>query len=276
MGGGTGSDVGIHPLATRRIVRIENWLEWKRHWLVAGSADELVGLLHVGFSKHPRTFEENVERICFYLDVADGWSGWQGMRQAMALSGAENPPSDEVDRVEVSEKAFRVLAKEGFGDGPGFPRHLLVSNIQLFSKILWFFGRSYNLPSSHAKEHFERSVNEFLVRFIKEIWGTGDEHPYFSMGHITQDAALRKRCFSARPDLVRIIAYLGKLRLLYSESILVDEASLEALAEIVRMFLKKKQKHTLVEAVALGSQAAEVFLLLKARNKGSELGVSLI
>ncbi len=65
----------VHPLLQKEIRRIESWEEWKQSWEKAATQEEMVGLLHAGF--HVGTMYEGFgiqsERVCFYLDVANGY-----------------------------------------------------------------------------------------------------------------------------------------------------------------------------------------------------------
>src|ERR1051326_4348006 len=87
----------MHPLEGRKLASISSWKEWKQLWEQATHKETLLGLLHVGLHIPSWVRDEIIDRLLFYLDIADGHNDGQPF---------------EV----VSQKAFVMLCKEVFSD----------------------------------------------------------------------------------------------------------------------------------------------------------------
>ena len=70
----------IYNLFNREIRPIRNWCEWLEHWLLAATVEEMLGLLHAGFSvpfersQYGEKEYDRVDRAVFYFTIADGWA----------------------------------------------------------------------------------------------------------------------------------------------------------------------------------------------------------
>ena len=60
----------VHPLLSREIRPLYNWHEWLARWDAALTAEELLGLLHVGFNV-PLDRSEHGEKGYDAVDLAD-------------------------------------------------------------------------------------------------------------------------------------------------------------------------------------------------------------
>jgi hypothetical protein len=291
-----------HPLLDLRPEAINDWAHWKSMWdeLSFKSFEQRLGLLHVGFdvpaisggsfaSPEKRTNAE-VERLCFYLRLADGH--YRGNFVFMTASEAEHchrqhgdmpSPTQVVARLraEISRKAFIVVVDKFFrntrrpsGTPSWFP--LAVEN-RVFEMLLWFFrldryGHISNLTSHSSGQiapvHYQRT-REFVTELIRLGWGMGD-----SFDDLSVEAKLRLTVI--RPRLIELMDGLGDLdSLLGRFRHLLDEecwSTLEALALRPRQIriapkgyenYETRKPTTLQEAFANGSEAARVLILLK-------------
>jgi len=180
-------------LADKAITFIPNWEAWLEAWRTTDCAEALLGLLYVGF-EIPQPYNA-CERICFYLDLADG----NGLQEA---SFADNPRDEQqkhntsfdVDRQKMTigairkalaQKALSVLCKHYFGlkrtereYNPNPAWIELVLNEAVFEKTLWFFqvisdewgpgNRIKNGTTSDKRQ--SEVIKDFLCSFCELFW----------------------------------------------------------------------------------------------------------
>lgn len=198
-----------HPLLAREIRPIRNWAELLERWESAKSIEEMLGLLHAGFTvslgrrHHDEKTYDSIDRLIFYFNIADGWADafnilrkpedrdryyrWsdnEGLITEKSLS--------DLRRI-IAQKAFDVLClnvfkevslKGGGRNGDDFNDlwKVLFTSERFFPIIQNFFrseesssvfsqGSIRNLTCRKESSHNEKLAHEFLVNLARFIWG---------------------------------------------------------------------------------------------------------
>ena len=242
-----------HPLYQKNITRFaETWPEWKENFAEAKTGSELIGLLHRGFDAYTEKWEERLERICFYLEVAYGYNDDFLFRRPLGI----NYPDEERRLAEVTQiiarKAWAILCQKFFkeSDNPECWRTLIDEPI-IFDRIIWFFSETANIPRHNSENHHDIIALKFLAELStltwEGRWGTRTES--------------KPRFAAKRPLFIKILDAIKRLDILrkyWRELSLDDLVSLEELA------LENGYYATLAQAATLGSQAAQTAIVLKA------------
>ncbi len=278
-----------HPLAERKIDYISCWTKWKERWEKESDAEILHSLLHFGFSI-PVDWNEAVERLCLYLEIAD--KGDESLRTFQNSGDRDFYYCNYTFGVEVknkagfreilSQKAFQMLCHNFFKNTekteyrwklPSWARMVMIP--QVLTKLFWFFrlnylGNTLNLQRTEGENH-KQIARDFAHDLYLFVWECGDSAYH---GEIAEEvrAAFRQ----ARPDVIILLVGLGELDLLlkgdrYEE---IDEAclnKLESLAFGYELWLPDENKfhgvyrkpRTIEEACLGKSQAARVLLVLQ-------------
>jgi hypothetical protein len=119
---GTADAIRSNPLLMHHLDSIKNWNQWMKHWRKTETVEEMVGLLHAGFDipdsygnsplEKSHETESKIDRILFYLSLADGWTS------PIKTEGEELNSEKPLMRQEVAEKAFEMLCCNFFGEQP--------------------------------------------------------------------------------------------------------------------------------------------------------------
>jgi len=200
----------VHPLLTREIRPIYNWCEWLACWESGQGYQWFESLLHVGFQvslesgKYGEKEYDRIDRIIFYLKVADGWASyssssfWHSTDPRDSVSLGWDSEGHRVTKTMaelrqlLARKAFDVLClnffkmeKLGRGrDGEFFNEgwENVVSSERLFPVIMNFFRveeefsrfRMCNLVLNSLNEerrsHNEKQAVAFLLNLAEFIW----------------------------------------------------------------------------------------------------------
>src|SRR5258708_6415802 len=197
----------VHDLFSREIKPIYNSKEWLDRWNAAATLEEMIGLLHCGFTVPPRNAYNEPEYdqsdcILFYLKIADGWADDDLLRtpeeiqthsQAQYdLGYDQNGNRRKIDANEVRQivavKAFELVSHNFFRkrekDEPGRPGAL---SGRLFPAIQSFFrleqGRySFqgevvrNAPRLDSTVPSQRFAIDFLISLARYVWGWEPEN----------------------------------------------------------------------------------------------------
>jgi len=283
------SPKAVHPLMAKEIRWISDWSKWKKYWEKESQAEILHSLLHFGFDVDARNTEEAIERICLYLDIADGCfcldTFYVNFREDH--SGPRWVDHSKGVRRALSEKAFQTLCqkffkdsrREGYSDVPSWVPYAAVSEI--FSKLLRFFrvDKRGNISNLRGEGHNVEIARTFAAEFCFLAWKCDDYPPYYQA--LSDEVAETFR--QAKPQMLEIMWGLGKLDfLLKSERYrTLDEKCEQKLEELAlsldgnfpdggRFFRKPK---TVDEACYANSQAARVLILLRImRDQESHFG----
>lgn len=227
-----------HDLFSREIRPVHNWHEWLARWQAAVTLEEMLGLLHAGFSAELRVFRDDVreydstDRVLFYLTIADGWADsnllevpsdtgnkcqfgrdrhgnvvWKSvieMRQMVALKAFDM----------LCLNFFRVELKGGGRDGEGFAYvwEQQIASERLFPAIADFFRaeesrfggmRIRNLNPSYLRgepSHNEKLAHQFLLNLARFLWGWKESDTRFVESAKKPEAEKKNAAMRARLD----------------------------------------------------------------------------
>ena len=279
-----------HLLLTFEPKPIKNWGEWVSCWAKAWdettSPELLAGLLHVGFGVRA-SGPGAADRICLYLDLADGYgsdSNFRSPERRLYLTWAEETPLAEL-RQQLARKAFSLLVSHLFRDQreqstkfyrpPTWMGSLMLPGV--LDRVLRFFsprelGGIENLSHSTPR-HQREIVRQFLLDLCQTAWEYGR---YDSGKRSYWSSAWTEPLIQARPRLISLLDELHRLRLLLDENYKLDEACLRQLEKLAlgrEYYLPSltsqgdthRRPRDLAEALYAGSVAAEVLLILRTR-----------
>ncbi|MEK9173632.1 MAG: hypothetical protein AAB594_03630 [Patescibacteria group bacterium] len=258
-----------HVLQEKSFRVSKNWQEWKGAWDSAERFDELMGLLHSGFSPeidNGISIEESCDRLCFYLSVADGFKRYRHM---LSLN-----PSERL----LAEKAWKMLcgnffATAGLSDYVRGRRESVMFSQRVLTKLLWFFDPRRENLSIGDDGHKEKLAAGFMRFFVGKVWHWGNcydkKHPSFS--NLSQES------YAIRPQLVRLMDYDGHLDFLREKGV-IEKLDADTLILFEKMALEgigaswsdKFPVNSLSEAVGNGSELAEIVMILKEKVAFSE------
>jgi hypothetical protein len=295
---------GVHPLLEKQIRPIHNWHEWLKRWEEARYFQELESLLHCGFNV---SFElgtngekkyDNIDRVLFYLSVADGWSRYDSFEKAeergsrylfiWSMEGVYLHKTPAELRRQLARKAFDILCLnffklkieiEGHEEYKKFWNQLvsaeqLLPAIQKFFRVEKTIFNDYvvcNLFGQSEASHNQKLAVNFLVKLIDFIWKW--KMPYLNDWEKDQEPfflAIEARLNKVKPWTIEVLSLLRMLDNLRDHLLDFDEPCLAKLKEIARLAKLEKFHHhpveedrlvaTLEEACYVGSKSA---LLLK-------------
>ena len=192
----------------------------------------------------------------------------------MKRHGALKAP---LSRHELSQKAYGVLCREFFRNGPGGssiePSWLdLACDPIVLEQILWFFRHSQEHPQlfRNVKDDFERPLEDKLAwRFIRDLTQAAWEFPRdFSPGRpADEDDEVIERLKQQRPTFLEIMLQFHghPLNFLTDIDYALDQASTEALERLALIGRYTsisndlgRPPQSLDEAFYAGSEAAYV------------------
>lgn len=262
-------------LVSREVRPICNWHEFLLRWEAAVTIEEMLGLLHSGFSvscfgraKHEESDYNQADRPIFFLRVADGWleaealrsptDSLVGYRYGIDKNGNSIHKSLSELRQILAMKAFDLLCLNFFcpqekgadGREGRFDRYwsLNIVREEFFPFLLDFFRveshRSLtklvvvkNLSPGGDRSHNEKQAVSFLVDLAGFLWRwqeTCDDYQRESRKKEIEDynLAMRARIDSAKPWMIEVLSFLGRLDVLKPFVFNLDEACLAKLKEI--------------------------------------------
>lgn len=243
----------IHTLLTREIRPIRDWYEWLAHWQWAEDSQWMESLLHCGFNillENGRSFGDKeydeIDRLTFYLTIADGWVDNYLLRLSTDGDKKYNVGWDSNGNIirktprelrqQLAQKAFDLLCLnffrkvellEGGRRGDEFNKdwERMITSERLFPLIQNFFRvekerfsdigiRNLSLEDDRRSHNEQQAVN-FLLNLAKFIWGW--EEPEIPSYHPSKEeidkrlAETRVRVDAAKPWMVEVLAFLGRL-----------------------------------------------------------------
>ncbi|MBI2050236.1 MAG: hypothetical protein HYT31_00340 [Parcubacteria group bacterium] len=259
---------GHHPLLSVTS-SMTLWREWKQEFGAATEAGRKRDLILGGYTMQVAGAEEEVERDCLYMEVADGHNdtgsfnragerglGWHSDSRPFFLGERRSWP--EI-RQRIARDAFEVFARERLRSHethPTIPSWAWVEHIfvpEVFRKVLWFFRREgggiRNYPHRHPERGFyPRIVRAFLMDLCEVGWkfeqyrGHGLAPHLPGMRHILErDSRMQMLLFARRDRFIEILDSLDEIILLLGQSWEFDTAC----------FLK-------LEQLALGTELSDI------------------
>lgn len=264
----------VHDLLSREIRPLRNWKEWLDRWQSAVSLQEMLGLLHGGFdvTTEKSSWEEpaynQLDRISFYLRLADGWIDSSRLRKPEdrglrydfrdknAGSSSEKEPFEL--RMMVARKAFDMLCLHFFRQElpprPGDREYesywsSLTANGNLLPLLMKFF----RVEPSEIKEcsienlciglrdgsHNQKHAMTFLKNLATFLWHW--EKPDLSFLFLRdeekktrerQASELEGRIEEAKPWMIEVLVSLDEIDILSPIALSLDKKSLGKLREI--------------------------------------------
>ncbi len=312
-------ELAVRSLFNRKIRPIRNWHEWLTHWQVAETLEEILGLLHVGFNVPLEAFNwrekkyDEINRLISYFTIADGWSDYflfenseDGDKTYWVYSKKRGILMEQKLcklRQELAAKAFSMLCLNFFNldlylkDSqrkfkPEWRE--VVASERLFPVIQNFFQVQEekffpkkmiirNLTVNGKKSHHERMAIKFLINLANFAWKWEEETwlcPYGKEEELEKEREVFcSRLDSAKPWLIEVLSFLGRLDVLEKWILELDESCLKKLEEIALRNKFSKYCHsvkedrpvaTLDEARFLNSSAAWLLAKHKLMKKEQE------
>ncbi len=205
-----------HPLLSRNIRPLRNWHEWLARWEAAVSMEEMLGLLHTGFSDLLSRHEygepkyDGTDRLLCYFYIADGWEDHELLELPTdrgiyySWRDADGRPPSKL-RQQIARKAFDMLCPNFFKNPGGTTafgpygncdrEHVhywesIVASERLLPVIQNFFRaekerygdsiRIRNLTKPWvrvSRSHNEELAIGFLLNLARFLWGHKVEVP---------------------------------------------------------------------------------------------------
>lgn len=226
----------VHPLASVKET-IGTWSRWKERWSVTKNVEEMLGLLHCGFTVTV-SGREGIERICFYLDIADGHTSLLNFRFPSSQQRFFGEDMSKI-RQSIARKAFEIVTNAVFKNrskGGDHPSWLwLVDYPELVDKVLWFFRTEEDRPciknaGSYDVENtvYSEIVHVFLSKFVTQRWCFANFIEYAS----NHDRVIQRQLRERRPRFIEILWGIGELEKLFSRNYELDKACLAKLEEL--------------------------------------------
>lgn len=265
--------IATHPLMDKELGYIADWSEWKKLWLEETRVDFLHSLLHFGFEVRTESYEEVIERLCLYLDIADGafYSYTFGKCYYYSEYYRNGCCSrfgillqDQLDlKYIISQKAFQMLCRHFFKNTAEDQYHVpswmqLATNPQVFSKLSNFFrlneeGWIFNLWE--AEGHNAEIATKFALELSSFPWTYDDLNSWRKYFWDNEEFFE-----NIKPQMIEILYGLKRLDILLEKKRCkqVDENCEKKLSD-----LASRSSKNIGEACYLGSQAARVLILLQ-------------
>ena len=275
------------------------WFEWKSAWLNPPSCllknlEFRRSFLHFGFKLRTATQIEKMDRIEFYLDIADRYwdidlfapiapSGFNDGLERYTVIGHIH--KDKI-KWNLACQAFKFLC-EGFFNGKDYASrlHALELSItpELFPKMLWFFRRSLKYPeysnikpaqSSHTafeiSTHYLETAQGFAKAFCSWAWDFRFHKQ--DKGSQSTHERLRKHLF----DVIDLMSHMGCLHYLITPDQECDQKTYDLLVDHVlkQKFLfpvkaggpmVERSPMNIDEAAAIGEELSSVLLVVRSR-----------
>jgi hypothetical protein len=290
------TETAAHPLMQGDISWIKDWTHWKKLWSETTLAEFRHSLLHFGFD----VAGGGGDRICFYLELADGCLGanpdgigawdWQSTyspRIRTALGEFQHP---SFLRAFLGRKAYEMLclryfkntAENRFNVFPSWVPGLLAEPV--VDKLLWFFRLKNghhrpniaNLGSELIKEHHAEIARKFVVDFSKFAWIHPGLVGEFHDGYYGEKGEkLGGRLRTARPQCAELLFLLGEHSFLLSKDCKLEPEAVARLKSFVmneelhdsRSRGRSRKPETLADAVLSRIFGASLVLTLEAMNE---------
>lgn len=222
-----------HPLRKKNLVGLATWKQWMEKWRAADTAEELVGLLHVGFDvPYGNDLEGGglVDRTTFYLNVAHGYNypsifpGDRNYTCSALLKEDRRVPLSNLCGM-VAEKAWKMICLRVLDSMSGNWRDWktakalcrMAEDKPFFGALANFFSEVDNLPGWANKDHEAEICRRFLHNMVWLGWGyeqikMSSTNQWFPSGSETEEFLV-----TIRPSLLKISNQLGLWKLFLAD-----------------------------------------------------------
>ena len=279
----------VHPLRKKKIDYIKSWKKCKELWEKATLVEDLHNLLHIGFEIETDG-EERIERICLYLDIANGCFDHNTFEWSIPIRDGPGPShlvrfGTKIEDIPhdlqeiLSQKALQMLCQKFFKNTaeenhyPSWVR--LAAGPQVLAKLIWFFrlddeGRKlFNLGYSSNWCEIGKNNMEIAATFAEEFslltWKCKEEKFRDRLYNGEAEAF-----WQVRPSMIEILFGLRKLDALFSnerykriDKECMNKIEYLALAFKLNFSILEKRKPESIKEACLVSQAARVLLSLR-------------
>ncbi|MDI6778086.1 MAG: hypothetical protein QMD77_02745 [Patescibacteria group bacterium] len=275
-----------HPLVYQSPVGIHSWEEWKEYWKRTDLPVEFRhSLLHFGFQAEANYPEDFIDQVKFYLSLADGYR-WEDNfidqkpeNEKFYLQTCFGSLYPHEIRQLLARKTFDVLCTNLFKDvskswsaEPSWAEK--VCNEEILKVILHFFrttpafdGRRFvNLTCPPYKmDNHEQTAAKFLLQLIELAWPVGGASTQL-LECWKHSMEMFERFYSS---FIGVLDGLRRLDILLARYKIINNVCLSKLEELaLGQDEQGEQKFkTLEEANLAGSQAAEILILLRLKQK---------
>ena len=279
-----------HVLTEKDVSCIASWKQWKERWEEESCVEILHSLLHFGFSVTVDGYDEDAERVCMYLNIADKGDSFLRVFQRSDdkdlhfynTFGREVRTTEDLRKV-LSQKAFQMLCQNFFKNTSEKDYYLpswmpLAAHPQVFTKLFWFFrlNELWGMPNLHLRysgNHNEEIAADFALNFCLSAWDCDEEYGnrYYKVSE-----EVRERLKQSQPDMITILFGLRKLDVLLRRDICenIDKECIKKLQELtleselnlpdIGSCVGRRRKPQSIEEACLGrSQAAQVLIVLQ-------------
>ncbi len=265
----------IHDLFSRKIRPIRDWHEWLEHWNKAETLEQMLGLLHVGpnlpIIRSQYNDESQFDWAIFYLELADGWNNQQSLMRKedgtkwYILGDSERKIQSQLRQI-LARKAYDMLCSRFFEMDVARCGFAITSDrfspLQNFFRVEGMWSESCaNMPNMRCdsacattRSHGEEKTIGFLINLAKFMWNVGEE----------RDIEAGNRISAAKPWMIEVLSYLGKLDFFNTQILTLDKSCLAKLEDIAlrsklddpKCVNQWRRVATLDEACFTGSPAA--------------------
>lgn len=247
-----------NPLIDRDPLPIESWEAWLERWGAGPlSFQEAAGLIHCAFkvpTGSPVRGYSARDRLCFMLNLADGWNGFSGFDKSTDSTlqyclyhptiGAELKSVAGL-RKRLTEQAATVLAKhleeliatkQRDADREDYWGQIFTHDVFLFFQE--FFKVRKNAPGDFSVRNISRETNKdqtsrLFIRFLLHMneimwsWGVCNEEPD------EPERLIRTRIENAKPWIAQVLCLSENLEFFQDEPLRLTEKCVCALQGIV-------------------------------------------
>lgn len=258
----------------RGMTDFNNWEDWVKSWNSSSNLKVLAGHLYCGFNVHA-TAEQQVNRVCFYFETANGHNSIQNFRKKIIQDEEMIVSEILAEKLQnLSREALKMLHANIFKEYTATDlcyRHSYLGQLLLHNdvldKIVQFFrptGIFINNLYWPEKEHVVVKAEQFILKLIEMVFldeTINDE----------REDELQKWY----PDFVWILNNLRKLDFFLGRKFSslgkkhpsISDALCEIAMNTERHYLNVKRKpKTLEEACYGGSDAAKILILLRIKE----------
>jgi hypothetical protein len=277
-----------HPLAKVRPLRFSSWEAWYDRWESEERFEYLLALLHCGFDVPVHShWDVHADRVIFYLQLADHYPFY---RLSDEGESTERQKALQEMREELRQKAYDVLARRFFHETEArrLPWVYAAEDPRLLPHLLWFFrlrdqeslvGGSLKNVDSRPSRDRERIVYSFALELARHAW----EYNSYNRNRAQILPEARDALHAARPQMVEVLYGLRRLDLLLEEPF-VNQLDLACILTLERLAFRechlpgirgfygdeRRTPRSVDEALLAGSQAAQVYVLLRERFRAQE------
>ncbi len=280
----------VHPLVAKNVVS-RNWFE---EWERTDDAKSLLGLIHCGLKDLREERAPDVSwanMIGHYLAVADGYRYWDYTVYAQKPPeppsfwfAGRNVPAGELCRI-IAHRAFEELCTQFFGKftvGDSSAESSWYVGLQpavIAATLRFFRAKTDNYPGiinlrSEQRDRHEITAYDFLVRYLSHLLATVTS---LGPGASERFAAAAKAANEHLLGIVEILWGIRRLDLLLNNPLPRESEVFEHLEHLEYLVRREKNEVeignrrwpalTVKEAVFAGSQAAQVLVLLRIKQK---------